>query len=247
MKKKILIISLTILFILIVLGFITNYIDGGRVSTGNEPKFCIKFINKNGNKVTYIGLGYKVIRYVGVSPDEPYKNNIGVKMGNWFMKYELKDEVNLNEINDIIVSYLEKHNDISNFVFNYVDEISNEVIVGLIDNSKEKQQEFINKVFSNITDKDILTDINNGAIKFVQSKDTFDGEIIILDKNYITVEVLKDTKSFKVKDKVTIKITNDITNIESFKVNDKVRITFNGMILDSNPAQIDAVKIEFIQ
>lgn len=245
MKKKILIISLTILFILIVLGFVTNYIDGGRVSTGNEPKFCIKFVNKNGNKVTYIGLGYKIIRYVSVSPNEPYDNNVGVKMGNWFMKYELKDEVNLNEINDIIVSYLEKNNDISNLVFNYIDEISNEVVVGLIDNNKEKQQEFISKVFSNITDKDILTDINNGAIKFVQSKDTFDGEITKLDKNYIIVEVLKDTKSFKVKDKVTI--TNDITNIENFKVNDKVRITFNGMILDSNPAQIVAVKIELIQ
>ena len=37
----------------------------------------------------YWGLGYKVIRYVGVSPKEPYENNIGVKMGSWFMQYEL--------------------------------------------------------------------------------------------------------------------------------------------------------------
>lgn len=31
----------------------------------------------------------KVIRYVGVSPNEPYESNIGAKMGSWFMKYEL--------------------------------------------------------------------------------------------------------------------------------------------------------------
>lgn len=36
-------------------------------------------------------MGYKVIRYVGVSPNELYENNIGVKMGSWFMKYELPE------------------------------------------------------------------------------------------------------------------------------------------------------------
>lgn len=75
--------------ILIVLAFITNYVDTGRVTTGHEPKCCIKIVSYDGSKVTYWGLGYKVIRYVGVSPNEPYENNIGVKMGSWFMKYEL--------------------------------------------------------------------------------------------------------------------------------------------------------------
>ena len=93
--KKILIVSLIIFLILTLLGFITNYIDGGRVSTGHEPKFCLKIVSKDGSKVTYWGLGYKVIRYVGVSPNEPYENNIGVKMGSWFMKYELPDYVSI--------------------------------------------------------------------------------------------------------------------------------------------------------
>ncbi len=89
MKKKSLFVIIFIVIALIVLGIITNYIDGGRVATNNEPKCCIKIVSKDGSKVTYWGLGYKVIRYVAVSPSEPYKNNIGAKMGNWFMNYEL--------------------------------------------------------------------------------------------------------------------------------------------------------------
>ena len=89
MKKKICIVAGITLIILIVAGIITNYADSGRVTTGHEPKYCIKIVSNDGSKVTYWGLGYKVIRYVGVSTNEPYENNIGAKMGSWFMKYEL--------------------------------------------------------------------------------------------------------------------------------------------------------------
>ncbi len=92
MKKKIYIGAGIILVILIVAGIITNYADSGRVTTGHEPKYCIKIVSSDGSKVTYWGLGYKVIRYVGVSPNEPYENNIGVKMGSWFMNYDLPNE-----------------------------------------------------------------------------------------------------------------------------------------------------------
>ena len=81
MKKKICIGIGIILIILIVAGIITNYADSGRVTTGHEPKYCIKVVSYDGSKVTYWGLGYKVIRYVGVSPNEPYESNIGTKMG----------------------------------------------------------------------------------------------------------------------------------------------------------------------
>lgn len=89
MKKKIGIGIGISLILLIIAGIITNYADSGRVTTGHEPKYCIKIVSNDGSKVTYWGLGYKVIRYVGVSPNEPYENNIGAKMGSWFMKYEL--------------------------------------------------------------------------------------------------------------------------------------------------------------
>ena len=92
MKKKICISVGIVLIILVVIGIITNYADSGRITTGHEPKYCIKIVSNDGSKVTYWGLGYKVIRYVGVSPNEPYENNIGAKMGSWFMKYDLPNE-----------------------------------------------------------------------------------------------------------------------------------------------------------
>ena len=92
MKKK-LIITITILFLILFgFGIYSNYVDSARVRTGYEPKLVIKIVSEDGNKVTYWGLGYKVIRYPSVSPNEPYKNNRGVKFGNWFMKYETKNK-----------------------------------------------------------------------------------------------------------------------------------------------------------
>ena len=88
MKKKGLIITICVLVVLIIMSLITKYIDTANVSTGHEPECCIKIVSQDGGKVTYWGLGYKVVRYVGVSPKEPYENNIGVKMGSWFMNYE---------------------------------------------------------------------------------------------------------------------------------------------------------------
>ena len=88
MKKKSLIITICVLVVLIIVSLITKYIDTANVSTGHEPQCCIKIVSHDGGKVTYWGLGYKVVRYVGVFPDEPYEDNIGVKMGSWFMIYE---------------------------------------------------------------------------------------------------------------------------------------------------------------
>ena len=91
MKNKVIIILVIVLTLLIGTGLITSYIDSARVRNSIEPKFTIKIVTEQGNKVTCLGLGYKVIRYPSVSPNEPYKNNLGVKYGGWFMKYELKD------------------------------------------------------------------------------------------------------------------------------------------------------------
>lgn len=92
MKKKISVILGIILMSIVILGIITNYADSGRVTTGHEPKYCIKIVSDDGSKVTYYGLGYKVIRYVEISPNEPYENNIGTKMGNWFINYDLPEQ-----------------------------------------------------------------------------------------------------------------------------------------------------------
>lgn len=99
MKKKYLIIILFFISVFIV-GIIAKYYDSARVRTGHEPKLVLKIVSKDGEKITYWGLGYKVVRYPSVSPSEPYKNNRGVKMGNWFMSYNKND--NDYQIKEII-------------------------------------------------------------------------------------------------------------------------------------------------
>ena len=87
MKKRIINITLCIIVTLFLLGLITSFKDNARVRTNMEPKYAIKIVSNNGDKVTYWGLGYKVVRYVSVSPDEPFNMNNGVKYGDWFMNY----------------------------------------------------------------------------------------------------------------------------------------------------------------
>ena len=181
MKKKICIGVGILLMILIVAGIITNYIDSGRVTTGHEPKYCIKIVNNDGSKVTYWGLGYKVIRYVGVSTNEPYESNIGVKMGNWFMKYELpidsefnkENNSSISNLNDFYNTELTKNRDIRNLSKEYTSfdaQKDNCFVIGamvhndnlyseFMENYKNKKTAFI-RVAQNTVEGDlILTDI----------------------------------------------------------------------------------------
>ena len=101
MKKKLLIIISIVATVLITAGLITGYIDSARVRNSVEPKYTLKLISPDGKKITYLGLGYKVIRYINVSPNEPYKNNKGVKMGSWFMTYKIPNNKTKYVIKDI--------------------------------------------------------------------------------------------------------------------------------------------------
>ena len=164
MKKKFLVIGI-IITILVFTGLVTSYVDSARVRNGIAPKYVVKLLSEGGNKVTYWGLGYKVILYPSVSPNEPYKNNRGVKYGSWFMKYKLEDEVNitLEYVNKKIQEYFGKENvDRTNLGYNYIDDKNEVVVVGLMDNSIEKQEEFMYNVFSSCC--------GSTYIKYVQSK-----------------------------------------------------------------------------
>ncbi len=101
----------------------------------------------------------------------------------------------LNTINDQIIKYFETtDHDYQNVSFNYVDEDNRLVIVGLLDNSREKQEEFRNKV------------LDSPYIKFEQSKalessknshlkvdDDIDMKIIIDSKSYNIVPENNET------------------------------------------------------
>ncbi len=79
---------IVVIALLFVLSILAKYYDGARVSTGHEPKLTISIYSEGDGRITYWGLGYKVVRYVATSPQEPYSDNVGVKMGSWFMQYD---------------------------------------------------------------------------------------------------------------------------------------------------------------
>lgn len=183
MKKKICIGVGILLMILIVAGIITNYIDSGRVTTGHEPKYCIKIVNNDGSKVTYWGLGYKVIRYVGVSPNEPYESNIGVKMGNWFMKYELpidsefnkENNSSISNLNDFYNTELTKNRDIRNLSKEYTSfdaQKDNCFVIGAMVNNDNLYSEF-------------MENYKNKKTAFIRvAQNTVEGDLILTDILY---------------------------------------------------------------
>ena len=143
MKNKRIIILCIISIVLIAIGLVTSYIDSARVRNSIEPKFTIKLTTKGGNKVTYWGLGYKVIRYPAVSPKESFKSALGVKYGSWFMKYELSnhDFIDVVLLMDGKTVKVSKTRDI-------------EFIIGLLNDSK-----YINEVCDGINSHKIV--LNN--------------------------------------------------------------------------------------
>ena len=172
MKKKILIIIGIILAILVIAGLTTSYADSARVRNGVEPRFTIKIVSEDGNKVTYLGLGYKVVRYPSVSPNEPYKNNRGVKYGSWFMKYELEEvTITLEDVERKISEYFGREDvDRTNLATYYIDEKQEVIVVGLRDDSKEKQDEFMHNVFSSCCGSKYRKYVESKSmIKFVKS------------------------------------------------------------------------------
>lgn len=154
------------------------------------------------------------------------------------------------DIYNLINDYFTKPEaDLSNYASSYVDEENNKVIVGLIDNSEEKQNEFIDNVFTDCCGKDYIRFIKeHKLIMFNESKEVFDAKIIEVNEETIMVKVLKSNNSFKANDKVIVKTTTSINkNNVTYSVGNKVRITFNGGVLTSNPAQIGAYIIEIIE
>lgn len=165
MKKKILIITIISLSILFIFGIYSKYVDSARVRTGHEPKLTIKIISENGNKVTYWGLGYKVIRYPSVSPNEPYKNNRGVKMGSWFMTYKIPNEntkLIIKEIKDLtknMLSFscaeaLDKFYEDDHYEYFYDCLKSKYIVVIYEDNSEETVKEALKQGHIKISDLD---------------------------------------------------------------------------------------------
>ena len=258
MKKKICIVAGITLIILIVAGIITNYADSGRVTTGHEPKYCIKIVSNDGSKVTYWGLGYKVIRYVGVSPKEPYESNIAVKMGSWFMKYELP-EYNVIKIEyegqTITITDMKDIETIENILLNskYNGEICDGINTHkiILNNEvyyiKESCQEIQKDDKQAKISKEDLETINNIISKKMDNEQSeegyfFYGKVLEATASYIIVEPNENEEERKSADKISIGLGEN--NDELYMVGTNVKITYDGTIMESYPAQVKATKIE---
>lgn len=173
MKKKIIIIIGSIVTAVLLFYIYAYYTDSARVRAGQEPKLVIKVVNENGNKITYWGFGYKIIRYVSVSPNEPYKNNIGVKMGNLLMDYKLPEETNDLKVKSIVdktqslIGYacaeaLELFYTDDKYEYYFSCLKGSEVIVEYTDGSEETVKEALKK------DRIQISDLDNYKIEYLK-------------------------------------------------------------------------------
>ena len=142
MNKKILITVFLIIVGLFILSIVANYYDTARVTTGYEPKLVIETYSEKHDAVIYWGLGYKVVRYVNISPQEPYENAIQIKKGSWFMKYQKQ------EYPDI---YVTKVDEGKTFEIHLIKDRAK--LINLIENQK-----YIDEVCEGITDYEIMID-----------------------------------------------------------------------------------------
>ena len=248
MKKKICIGIGIILIILIVAGIITNYADSGRVTTGHEPKYCIKVVSYDGSKVTYWGLGYKVIRYVGVSPNEPYENNIGTKMGSWFMKYELPESdtveieyegktITITDIKDIgtienILVNSKYNNEICNGINTHKIILNNDVYY--IKESCKEIQKGNKQAIISTEDLETINNIIFNKMDNEQSQEEqfFYGRVVEATASYIIVEPNEDEEERKSTDKISISLGE--YNDALYEVGTNVKITYNGEIMETS-------------
>ncbi len=249
MKKKILI---AFFVIVIIIGIITNYVDSGRVTTGHEPKYCIKIVNSVGNKVTYWGLGYKVVRYVDVSPEELYQNNIGVKMGSWFMKYELpidsenrKQEVKeIQSLNDFYQMKLTQDKDIRNLGKNYSSfdaQKDNCFVIGAMVHNDNLYHEF-------------MQNYKNQKTAFIRvAQNTVEGDLILQDilydervnQLYLVIDNTRDEFSAEEDRKIELKQFENIAEYSS--ENHLYWVMYNGEITDETLNSEQAFIVATIQ
>ncbi|MEG2609977.1 MAG: hypothetical protein RSA91_04820 [Bacilli bacterium] len=95
MKKKIIIVIVTLVF----LGIVFYIVDYSRIKAGMKPLFMIAELNKEGPTVNYIGLGYRLERTPSISYKEELYMDAQVKFGSLFWTKKIN-------INKPMIDYL---------------------------------------------------------------------------------------------------------------------------------------------
>ncbi len=182
-ENKALVITLIVVIIVTILGLVFNHYDTINVVHGKRPRYCIKIDLDDGNKVVYLGLGYKVVAYTGVSPKESYGVHPYKKMIGWFDKFEKpldhnmgEDTIDIKTIDDFYNMSITKENDIRNLSPQYsvFDAEKDGVYVVTSGKNKEKLDGFMSKYSKG----------DNAYIRLGYS--TKEGDLILYDILYIS-------------------------------------------------------------
>lgn len=109
------------------------------------------------------------------------------------------------------------------------------IVYKLIEKSVTNREDFKFKV-ENIN-SDLVETVNHE-----QSEKSFFGKVVEADASYIIVEPNEDEEERKSADKFSIDLDKNSDTLYMFGTN--VKITYDGTIMDSYPAQVKATKIE---
>lgn len=152
------------------------------------------------------------------------------------------EKIILNNGQEATIGYYDKNtnwNDISFYNYNKYIAVMND---GLINDEAKEVIEFIKtiNIVENYNEIEVIEDIPKD-----EEQHEFIGTIIEAHDNYIIVEPEENASERKSSDKISIGITRPTNGTNDFYVKgNKVKITYNGVIMESYPAQIVATKIE---
>lgn len=232
MKKKIFITVISIFFIYLGI-FFTDFL---RVKFLKTPIFAIKQ-GHIGSMDRFNGLGYTI------GLDYNSKKEITYGQLSIFKFVILRSSNEMNSRMDLIGVFDTLNNcklDTNNISYWTVDQAKDIILIGMIDTNDNKREELYNKCFNK---KQINYIKSNNLIEFQKTMHIFDARIIEVKENSLLVLSTTNNKYFKKNERVVVFI-ND--NNELYEVGAIVKITYNDMINESLPPQINASKIELI-
>lgn len=145
-------------------------------------------------------------------------------------------EISLEEVNIKIEEYFgNENNDRTNLVYNYIDLDNNTIIVGLVDNSKEKQDEFLNLIFDKNTIKYIK---DKSFVKFLKEDPVTTSNVNFKIKRNNIHDKNKYYEYYKNNDR-TIYFASDI---EEFYIINEKDMTLKNYITNTYQTFDDSIK-----
>ena len=199
-----------------------NYEEISRNEENDFYKFALKLYKNSEER-------YAVIYF--------YMNSFGV-CGTG----RTSENITLNNGEEAIIGYYDRDPNWSDISFYNMSKYIAVMNYGLINEEAKEVIEFIKtiNIIENYNEIEVIEDIPKDEEQY-----EFIGTIIEATDNSIVVEPDAGTNERKSSDKISMKITRPTSGVNDFYVKgNKVKITYNGVIMESYPAQIVATKIE---